>query len=87
MDCDVERITRRKPTKRARGVYVWRCRRPACLREFPYDAVLILAGCRAPETYRQELYRLERELNGRRPKCEPVVDRKTGKTLGLRYWR
>jgi hypothetical protein len=46
MDCDVERI---ETTVRRKKVYLWRCRRADCRREFPYHAVLALAGCKSDD--------------------------------------
>ena len=48
MDCDVERVESSRPGRR-RASYVWRCKRRGCYREFPYEAVLNLTGCKSQD--------------------------------------
>jgi len=80
MDCEVERVVANERAKLAGRRYVWRCRRRYCGREFPYEAVLSLGGCRGMPRGR------EGNGDGERPVATIERDR-DGKPVRLSYKR
>jgi rRNA maturation endonuclease Nob1 len=88
VDCDVERIETTKG-KRKRRSFAWRCRR--CKREFPYEAVLHLAGCGGNGTphrlSRDELDEIEERTARGRDKYVKIERDDAGNYTGISYRR